>query len=275
MPIVSRQGDPATCGHPNTGCASVFVNGKGATRVKVDTAAAIIIGPGSQTVFVEGERLSLNGDSIAGHGKPPHSSPRTANGSPDTFAGTGFIGDPGGTEPKADLVVIDFKSSISIAKTKGASCYPCPWWTDYCNPGGPSNLMPAPPFVTFDYTVVNNGQDTAQPFTMGFWMLPTDAQGGIVGDGGGINLPFVATQVTYADSAVQDFYNNVKLVGEEAIGSLLPGKSFSGQFTLYDLMYVSQEGYNFGAYADIYLEKTKPDDNNSTTLINILINTSC
>ena len=212
MPSVSRQGDPATCGHPNTGCASVLVNGKGATRVAVDSAAGIIIGPGSQTVFVEGERLSLNGDSIAGHGKSPHSSPRTANGSTDTFAGTGFIGDPGGTEPRADLVVLDFKSSISFAHTSGQPYYPkTPSWS-FCHPTGASQPAHTPPFVTFDYTIVNNGQDAAQPFTVGLWMLPTDAQGGIVGDGGGINLPFIATQVTYADPAIQDFYDNVKLV---------------------------------------------------------------
>ena len=33
MPGVERLGDPATCGHTNTGSTNVFANGKGVTRV--------------------------------------------------------------------------------------------------------------------------------------------------------------------------------------------------------------------------------------------------
>jgi len=90
MPGVERQGDLATCGDPNTGSGSVFANGQGITRVNLDVAAALILGPGSQTVFCEGLNVSLPGDAILGHGLPPHASPVTANPSTDVFAGAGF-----------------------------------------------------------------------------------------------------------------------------------------------------------------------------------------
>jgi len=57
----------ATCGHPQTGSSKVIVNGKGASRVGVDTALGIIKGPGSSTVFVEGSKASLTGDGVAPH----------------------------------------------------------------------------------------------------------------------------------------------------------------------------------------------------------------
>jgi len=274
MPSVERKGNTATCGgHSNTGSNSVFINNAGATRVIVDTAGGLIIGPGSQTVFVEGSRVSLEGDSIATHGKSPHKSAKTANGSTDVFAGTGFIGDPGGSQPKADLVVIDFTASINIANTSGQPYYPkkWDWWECLEDP----ITTYAPPFVTFDYTVRNDGTHAAQPFSVGFWKLPTKQQGGILAGGTGVQLPFAVTQVTYSDPQIQDFYSKIYLVDEEKVGSLQPGDSFSGQFTFYDLMYVSQKEYNFGLYADIYMETTEPDENNSTTIIKIPVNVKC
>jgi uncharacterized Zn-binding protein involved in type VI secretion len=87
MPGVERQGDAATCGHPNTGSSNVFANGKGITRVGMDSAVGIIVGPGMPTVLVNGSPVSLPGDSVASHGDSPHSSAKTANPSSTVFAG--------------------------------------------------------------------------------------------------------------------------------------------------------------------------------------------
>lgn len=77
MPLISDEGTPASCGHPQTGSSKVFVVGKGACRVGVDTAGGVILGPGAPKVFVENSVVSLVGDNIAGHGFPPHSNPVT------------------------------------------------------------------------------------------------------------------------------------------------------------------------------------------------------
>jgi uncharacterized Zn-binding protein involved in type VI secretion len=87
MPGIERQGDMATCGHPNTGSSDVFADGKGVTRIGVDSAGGPIVGPGMSTVLVNGSPVSLPGDSIASHGDPPHSSAMTANPSTTVFAG--------------------------------------------------------------------------------------------------------------------------------------------------------------------------------------------
>ena len=87
MPGVERLGDPATCGHTNTGSTNVFANGKGVTRVGVDSAGSIIVGPGMPTVLVNGSPVSLPGDSIASHGDSPHSSAKTGSPSTTVFAG--------------------------------------------------------------------------------------------------------------------------------------------------------------------------------------------
>jgi len=85
----------------------------GISRVNVDTAGGTITGPGASSVFVNGSKVSLQGDSVAPHGDPPHRSAtmvessstvsaegkgvvrqgdaascgHTASGSSDTFAG--------------------------------------------------------------------------------------------------------------------------------------------------------------------------------------------
>jgi len=87
MPGVEREGDAATCGDPNTGSSTVFVNGQGITRIQVDVAGGLITGPGSSKVFAEGSNVSLPGDAITGHAPPPHAAPVTANPSTDVFAG--------------------------------------------------------------------------------------------------------------------------------------------------------------------------------------------
>jgi len=44
----------------------------GISRVNVDTAGGTITGPGASTVFVNGSKVSLLGDSVAPHGDSPH-----------------------------------------------------------------------------------------------------------------------------------------------------------------------------------------------------------
>ena len=80
MPGVEIAGEAASCGGVNTGSTTVFAEGKGITRILVDTAHAMaIIGPGSSTVFVEGSKVSLPGDAIVSHGDEKHEAATTAN----------------------------------------------------------------------------------------------------------------------------------------------------------------------------------------------------
>ena len=44
------------------------------------------IGPGAATVFAEGTPVSLVGDRVTPHGKPPHTSPVIVNGSGTVFS---------------------------------------------------------------------------------------------------------------------------------------------------------------------------------------------
>jgi len=75
--LISDQGTASTCGHPQTGSSKVFIQGKGASRVGIDTAGGSILGPGASRVFIEGYNASLVGDAVAAHGEPPHSNPTT------------------------------------------------------------------------------------------------------------------------------------------------------------------------------------------------------
>lgn len=53
-------------------------------RVKKDTAKGIIQGPGSSSLIVDNQLVSLLGDTVAAHGKAPHSKPVLAsNGAED------------------------------------------------------------------------------------------------------------------------------------------------------------------------------------------------
>lgn len=86
---IERQGDSATCGHINSGSSNVFINGRGVTRLFLDSAGGVINNPSSlnlMTVFVNGNPISILGDGIQSHGLSPHSSPTTANPSLDVVA---------------------------------------------------------------------------------------------------------------------------------------------------------------------------------------------
>ena len=98
MPGICVANTPAICGHPQTGSTTVFIAGNGVCRVQTDTAGGLIIGPGSQSVFVEGLKVSLPGDLITTHAPcpiPPIHCATTTNpiGNPSVFAGTGFTSD--------------------------------------------------------------------------------------------------------------------------------------------------------------------------------------
>jgi len=56
------------------------------TRVGVNQAGAVIVGPGAATVKAEGARVSLKGDKVAAHGKPPHAGPVMVGSSSTVFA---------------------------------------------------------------------------------------------------------------------------------------------------------------------------------------------
>ena len=86
MPGVEIKGAAATCGHVNSGSTTIFAEGKGITRVGVDTAGGLINGPGSLTVYAEGYNVSLPGDAIVGHGKGAHAGPKTTNPAITVFA---------------------------------------------------------------------------------------------------------------------------------------------------------------------------------------------
>jgi len=68
----------------------------GVSRVGTDTAGGIITGPGSSTVFVNGDKVSLIGDSVASHDPCPepetHCSATMVEGSTNVFAsGIGVV----------------------------------------------------------------------------------------------------------------------------------------------------------------------------------------
>ena len=56
------------------------------TRVGTNQAGGVITGPGAPTVKAEGARVSLKGDKVAAHGKPPHASPVMVGSSSTVFA---------------------------------------------------------------------------------------------------------------------------------------------------------------------------------------------
>lgn len=86
MRNVIRKFDLATCGHVVTGSINVFVNGRGASRVGIDIAGGIVLGPGNFTVLVNGFPISLIGDAVAGHGDEPHKHPIMTGGSNNVLA---------------------------------------------------------------------------------------------------------------------------------------------------------------------------------------------
>jgi len=156
MPGVERKGDLATCDHANTGSDTVFANGKGITRVGIDTAGGLING-GSDSVFVEGYKVSLPGDLIDTHGPDgSHAAETTENESQDVLCGDG--GDPA---PDLDL---------TLDAIGGGG----PYYTNTKNPpgsGSNQNCWWYTGDVTFSYTVTNNSSVPVGPFNIGLWEM--------------------------------------------------------------------------------------------------------
>jgi uncharacterized Zn-binding protein involved in type VI secretion len=59
----------------------------GVSRVGIDSAGAVILGPGISSVIVNGAPISVKGDAVAGHGDTPHASPVMVGSSGTVFAG--------------------------------------------------------------------------------------------------------------------------------------------------------------------------------------------
>lgn len=59
----------------------------GVSRVGVDSAGGIILGPGVPSVIVNGAPISVIGDAVTGHGSEPHAGPVMVGGSGTVFAG--------------------------------------------------------------------------------------------------------------------------------------------------------------------------------------------
>lgn len=264
-------GQPASCqGHTQTGSSVVTIEGRGVCRVETDTAGGLIIGPGSQNIFIEGMKASLEGDTITSHGKSPHSRAVTVAGQQKVFGGTGFRGDQNSTgyAPKPDLIVESFSVSVSDLHCSGQGTYPPANINaayNFCNqgPGGGGFTGGGPesvPEVVYSYTIKNVGRDTAQPFTVGFWRFSDLTQ-----------IPSRAI-VTVNSTG---FYPGVSLEGQQEFGALNPEQTVSGEFRFASPYYASARRYAFGIYADILSETTEPSEDNSSQVVVIPIDNEC
>lgn len=274
MPKISVAGDLASCGHTHTGSSVVTVEGNGVSRVEVDTAGGLIIGPGSQNVYVEGFKVSLIGDAITTHGKTPHSSALTSLGlslNTTTTAGTGFAGDTisTGEAPKPNIVTEGWTSNYGAGTielhTSGQPSFPPADMNQAyraCNiiQGNTAPLIPpAPPQLRYSYSVANRGANTSQPFSVGFWRFSD-----------GINAPNQAILTL----ASQPYYPTSILEDEDRVPGLSPGETYTGSF-VWNGIYLANSSYAFGIYADIYGEATEPDEKNSAPTIYVVVDREC
>jgi len=281
MPNVEVIGLAATCGHGNTASNTVFIGGQGATRVAADAAGGMIIGPGSQTVWVEGYRVSLPGDAIVAHSPCPdpgsHCAATTNGGGnqSNVFAGTGFMGDGGPIiEPNltASMGVTDLQVYAS-----GQGHYPINQseveaaWVYCCeNPGpapptgcvAPPGLI-APPPIEIPYTVTNEGNHTSQPCVVGFYSLP-------------YNNPAVVVE------GIPDgnYPEGVVLLDTENVPALEVNETFESSFTLQDSLSAGsvsmQPEYYYQVYPDIHMTTTEPYENNTVSQVTVVtVNFGC
>jgi len=127
MPDICVATTPASCKtHAQSGSSRVKIGGKGISRVQTDTAGGLIIGPGSQSVFVEGDKVSLPGDAITTHGKSPHAAATTNAGQTRVVAGTGFTVDTGdiADAPNPDIRMQSFSVNLTELFASGQGHYP-------------------------------------------------------------------------------------------------------------------------------------------------------
>ena len=274
MPFICTDAGVANpCNDAQTGSSKVKIEGNGVTRVMADTAVGLIIGPGSQSVFVEGSEVSLPGDVITAHppcgspGGSPHCAATTTAGQGRVNASTGFAADSGdpADAPSPDLIVTSFTADETILHCSGTGMFPPTNMTAamnncYTGTGTAPPPPPPPPTVTYSYTVKNAGGDTAQPFVVGFWRFLD-----------GVNAP--TTAVLTMESL--NYYAGVELVSQQSVGALGPGQTYSGTVKYPDLYYANKKQYAFSLYADIYNTTTEPNENNSFTTIKIPVDDSC
>lgn len=264
MVDISVAGLPASCAsHTQTGSSRVTIGGAGVCRVEADSAGGLIIGPGSQSVFVEGFKVSLTGDSIMTHGKSPHASAKTT-GQGVVTATTGFASITGDSAdaPSPELSIVSFTASKIALACSGQGVYPPTNMQaayNNCSPGGTGGYTPPPvPTVTYTYTVTNTGNDPAQPFVVGFWRFLDMT-----------NIPGVAILTIAANNP------DAQLYAEQPVASLAPGASVTGTFQYNEPYFASIATYAFGIYADIYNTTTEQDENNSAATITITVNDLC
>ena len=287
MPLVTNQGGRANaCRHIQSGSSRVFVGGKGASRVAVDSAGGIILGPGSQNVFVEKSKLSMVGDVIASHGKAPHSNARTGQDQQRVFVGTGFLSDTDpvtgesvstGDAPRPDIVVEEFTSNYGNGVIElycsGQGIYPPTNMVSaktFCTGAVAYGAPPPPENIVYSYQIKNVGRDTSQPQTVGFWLFKD---------------PDEAPSVANLPAAGISNFPSAELIDTQDVPPLVPGQTYNGTF-VHSEIYRSDfnEGsdpnlgfaeYTFGIYADIYQTVTEPDEGNSSDTIKIRVSNAC
>lgn len=242
--------------------------------MEIDTAGGLIIGPGSQNVFVEGFKVSLKGDAITSHGKTPHSASVTSAVplNTTTTAGTGFARDAisTGEAPKPNVVMESWTSNYGTGTIdlhcSGAGVFPpedmrTAW--NFCNydrnnPSTPPNVA-TPPRLRYNYRITNRGADTTQEFSVGFWRFSD-----------GLAAPDQAILTV----ASQPYYPTAILEGESRIPAMAPGQQVTGSFE-WGGQYEVGRSYAFAPYADIYGEATEPDEKNSAATIYVTVDNEC
>ena len=285
--LVTHQGKLASCGHMQSGSSKVFVGGFGVSRVAVDSAGGIIIGPGSQNVFVENSKVSMVQDLISAHGKSPHADAITESSQQKVYVGTGFASDTDpatgesvstGDAPRPDINVKEFTSNygngVFELYCSGTGIYPPTnmQLADFnCRPPGSNPTLNDPPDnVVYSYQIKNEGQDASQPQVAGFWLFsdPNESPDQAT-------LP-VAGQLNFPGS---------QLIGTEDVPSLAPGQTHSGTFVFPDTYRSDFNAgefpslgfaeYTFGVYADIYQTVTEPNELNTIATIKVRVSNAC
>jgi len=212
MPGVETATLIATCGDPQTGSTTVFVNTFGVSRVGTDMAIGPILGPGSQTVFAEGFNVSLPGDVVSPHPPCPiipiHCAALTnPAGSLNVFAGTGFSS---GEDQPGLLAAADLRTTFLLATPNSIPA----------NIGTPPVLAVGIP-VTFSYSITNTGDAPASNFTIGLWRTPD-----LNDDPTMINQrgPFMLTRTSAEEIGAT-------LIDTEVVTELDAGETYTGTFT--------------------------------------------
>ena len=241
MPGVETAQLPATCGDLQTGNSTVFANLLGISRIGIDTAMGTILGPGSQTVFVEGIKVSLPGDVILPHppcgspGGSPHCAATTnTGGSPDVIVGTGFSSGGGGGS-HGDIAAGDLKiTSFTAIPSNLIADFPTPPLTPIL-----STLTP----VTFSYTLQNMGDGAIGSSTLGLW-----------------KTPFTGTFLLTKDGAEKI---GATEIDTKVIPSLGAGETYTGSFThIADSEWIKGSTTWFAVFPDIYNETGEIDERN-------------